>query len=586
MSKLTIPDPITKKINQPNLGENFGQLWASWGLDLLSSPGRFKIADYMIKKTDSADDADLGWPTAFVRSEADGTDRWWALCHTVLFKTAGTDPTAAFTQDAIASTPTGLNHFYSDLVDFNGALIVSRSGDLDKLSGGVWTASWWQGTLGQTALTSSIYIPLHVGFEGRLLIGDGRYVHAVTKDNNVKYKAVILKPEFRVVKIVSTTTSYFIFARNLKSGTAKAFEWDGYSENFNREYDLEATRPFSAVVKDNIPYCVVNTGHLKKFNGGGFDVVGQFPIANYPSLNWKDDFSDPRPMHPNGMTVKDEEILMLISGATNGVITQLLPNMPSGVWAWNERNGLYHKHALSQNKQGGSVYDSGSEVVHVPGALVSVDDQRQLLAGAGIYDDNVTTEKKGIHYLSSGPRARFITPKIYSSQVQSSWASIWTRFKQLASSSDKIIVKYRTSDDFDLKDGYYQRRFAITWTAGNTFTTTDTNFANVAVGNEVEIFVGKGSGRTVHITDISESAGTYTVTIDETLTSVSGTAQVRVANWTKLEAINDTNILEKETGIFDQGGWIQFKLELRQSARDALELEEMTVVSTPHKTYE
>lgn len=587
MPTLTIPDKATKIIRQPNLGDMFGQLWASYGLDLVSSPGKFKISEKMIKKTDSADNADLGWPTAFVRSAADGTDRWWALCNAVLFKTADTDPTGAFTQDGIASSPTGLSHLHSDTVDFNGAIITSRSGNLDKLAGGVWTASWWTATLGQAALTSNIYIPLCVGFEGRLLLGDGNFVHAVTKDGYVKYKALILLPQFRVVKIVSTPSSYFIFARNMKSGSGKAFVWDGSSENFNQEYKLDASRPLAAVVDGAIPYCVTNTGYLKRYNGGGFETIGQFPIANHKGLLWNDTLADPRPVHPNGMAIKDGEVLILAAGSTGGYLSYLLPNMPGGVWAWNKDNGLYHKHPLSQSKAAGTIYDDGTEVLNVPGALVSVDDQRQLLAGAGIYDDNLATEKKGIYYLSTGLRARFITPKIYSSQIQSSWTSIWSKFKQLATTYEKIVIKYRVSDGLSLMENtYYQRRFAITWVTGNSFTCNDANFSNVAVGDEVEIFVGKGSGRTAHILTITGTSPNYTVTLDETLVNVSGTAQIHVANWIKLEAINNLNILEKETSILAQGGWIQFKLELRQSAQDALVLEELAVISTPHKTYE
>jgi len=45
---------------------------------------------------------------------------------------------------------------------------------------------------------------------------------------------------------------------------------------------------------------------------------------------------------------------------------------------------------------------------------------------------------------------------------------------------------------------------------------------------------GTGSGACVHITNISEDGGTYTVTIDNLITGVTGTAKARFQKWIKL----------------------------------------------------
>lgn len=51
----------------------------------------------------------------------------------------------------------------------------------------------------------------------------------------------------------------------------------------------------------------------------------------------------------------------------------------------------------------------------------------------------------------------------------------------------------------------------------------------------MEILQGTGSGACVHITDISENGGTYTVTVDTAVTGVTtGTAKARFQKWIKL----------------------------------------------------
>ena len=103
MARFTLPNPQTKRLRQFNLGHWFGDLWASFNLDLWTNRGEIGISRRMAVITNDTDDAQLGYPTGLVRSLADGTDRWWALCDTVLFKTAGTDPVATYTKDDLAT---------------------------------------------------------------------------------------------------------------------------------------------------------------------------------------------------------------------------------------------------------------------------------------------------------------------------------------------------------------------------------------------------------------------------------------------------------------------------------------------------
>ena len=70
------------------------------------------------------------------------------------------------------------------------------------------------------------------------------------------------------------------------------------------------------------------------------------------------------------------------------------------------------------------------------------------------------------------------------------------KHSKLASDIDKIVIKYKTASDADLVVRATSKSGSITWTDSDTFTTTDTQWANVLAGDEVEVtfkgFIGEG----------------------------------------------------------------------------------------------
>lgn len=164
-------------------------------------------------------------------------------------------------------------------------------------------------------------------------------------------------------------------------------------------------------------------------------------------------------------------------------------------------------------------------------------------------------------------RGYFVTPKLFSTSVTDTSNLVTLKFSKFESEMDKIIIKYRTSDDrlefIDIDD------WDITWTSSTTFTTTETQWADAVVGNEVEVLQGAAGGLLAHITAISEAAGTYTVTIDETYDDyASGDISKAVfRNWIKWQTISygDSNaeqeFISKQLG--KDGKFLQLKVELR-----------------------
>jgi len=162
-------------------------------------------------------------------------------------------------------------------------------------------------------------------------------------------------------------------------------------------------------------------------------------------------------------------------------------------------------------------------------------------------------------------RGYFVSPKVFSPETNDHFNNLVLKYSPLKD-DDTIIVKYRTTDDGLEKTKWTTTQWRITWTSANTFTTTDTNWANALVGDEVEVLYLAGAGLLAHITSITENAGTYTVTIDENFDNYTandiGVAVFR--NWTKfltLTSADTDGFIERQLDV--QGKFIQIKVELR-----------------------
>jgi hypothetical protein len=126
----------------------------------------------------------------------------------------------------------------------------------------------------------------------------------------------------------------------------------------------------------------------------------------------------------------------------------------------------------------------------------------------------------------------------------------------------------------------------ITWVDSDTFTTTDTQWANVLAGDEVEVIQGAGSGYLFHVSSITVNAGTYTVNLDESVKNVSASDVGRaiVSRWKKLTTLSNGTITNEdgysEVTLGIKSKSIQFKIELRG---EDVEIEEILIAHQLHK---
>ena len=560
-----------------------GNIYSTFNIDFLENRGNIHISPRMVLNTSSADDADFGRPFAIKRYGAN----IWIGAGAVLFTTgtgsSTTYPDDAITQDATSGTPTNCDADYSDMDTAFGNLYVTTSTNaVYKYTGSAWSNFTAGSSSGEVRLLepfgNRMYMTTSVSkvisFDSSNTVAtSGQYTIQVSTDTNANI----------ITCLIAGKNKMWIGCYNATGGAGKVYEWDGSSTQATREYVLESAGVLSGVVKDDIPYFMDVEGNLLKYNGASFQIIARMKQSprffTLPSTSRNTRF-----IHPNGMTIIRNKINFLINTQLSDVGSPIPENLPSGIYEYDEQIGIYHKASLSNNKSGDTITDYGSMRISVAGPLASVyapytgaNINGSFMAGATYFTSQSAT-RTGVFYDdlqdTLQKAGNFVTIKIESNNITESWQEMFIKFKKLLSSSDKIVVKYRTND-------VASTEATITWSDTNTFTST-ADLSAYAVGDEVEITRGVGAGKCAHITAISSNAGTYTVDLDETFTSASGTASARFQKWTKLKSITSQNIQFDRAGISQKSPWIQFKVFAIHAGKD--EIESLIIRHAPNET--
>lgn len=588
--KITIPSK-SKRITQPNVGDIYGHLWSSQNLDLIGKRGKMSPSSLVYVRNDNSDDSDLKFIQAFARTDADGTDRWWAMGDSGLFKTSGTDPSGAWTKDAIASSPSGPVVDSSDMVEFEEALIVSVNAQLFRLDT-TWNSSWWTGTLSQSGLTSGVPHPMEV-FQRLLVIGDDNVVHVVDRDSNVYNTRLTFSPGYVVTFIESSNSRVWIGLSNESGKKCAVAEWDGYSSSYLKIHPLDGFMAMCCSVdKYDAPYVLTNSGILYRYNGSAFVEDGYLPVwyekiikhdASYLPNNWSvESDNDYKPVHFNGMDIIDGRPHVVISGMIDGE-KMCMEQMKSGIWCFDPEIGFFHRYSFSMYKTGdSSVVDYGNCVLRNPGALKCTGDQSRttkFLAGGTFMTDNFVTRHHAIFIndpdSSLENKATFATAKFESGDVDEIWDKLWIKFRKLLSSQE-IKIKYRYGKDEDRNLPFIYLGSIATGGLAITVTGATEIFAE---GDEVEVLTGESNcSVTRQIDSVTDNGGgSYTITLDEALpytTAMSGLIAIR--DWKLLDTVTDTDINFEDFGIGETDTWVKFKFELTGTYQSP-EIEEIII---------
>ena len=587
---ISIPNS-TKIFAQTNDSDIAGSIWSSLGLDLTENKGRIRLGKRLVLNTDSATTVEVnGIPVAFKLFNNNGAEQIFAVAgQNVVYGNADYPSGTPFVRHP--NSPTTCVYDQSDMEVFQNNLYVTTNTTLERLTTGT-TWATQDSTLGAGSTHMMCVFPklqlLYVTTGGtKIWSWNGS---AFTKTGAYSLDLGSASGE-TITFIKAGSDRVWIGTQNTSGGNGSIYEWDGSSTQITKRYILRSSGALSGVIKDDVPYVVDANGNLLVWNGGTFVIKGSFNKSKNKRLYLSQSGTNQRFIHPNGMTVISDNIAILIDGKLYDNTIDLATSqerVPSGIWEYNETNGLYHKHAFGLSKAAGAIVDYGQARVAGVGALAVADypdnstaRNGSFLAGAYYYTD-ATTKTYGIFYNDSNDTLQkagiLVTPKIDAGQITDKWQKLYLVYKLLAAAADKITVKYRTveTDPFEIVG---------TWTSPTTFTTTTdvTSYWASGTGGELEPIQGVGAGKNSHIISVVNNAGTYTVTVDETYAGATGTFKARVNAWTKCEplfALSQTQDFS-EWPIAASSTWIQLKICMLFTGKT--ELNRLLLVNEPQQ---
>ncbi len=506
---------------------------------------------------------------------------------TVSAQFAGNTPWAA---DTATTTPTDCDSNFSDLALFNGEMYAARSSSAISYlnaAGTAWTslASGGGGSNAQSLCT----------YGSKLYNGFNNTITSIDTSHTVATGVLVVPDNGCIITFLkSASNRIWIGTLNTNYGKGFVYEWDGNATQVGKSYRLESAGALSCVIKDDIPWITDANGALLYWNGGTFVKATGLNRVHEKVLGTSLAAANNRFIHPNGMAVIKGKINLLING-TN-IDTTVEETIPSGIYEYDETRGLIHKNGIATAKAAATITDYAQtrlstvgalSEIYIPKAYTSSQDG-SFLAGASYYTD-ATTVKSAI--FSDDVRDIYqkygyiITAKLPAQQskdgfsVQNMWQKIYLLYRNLLNANDKLVVKYRILQADPVEA-------TITWTSTTTFTVANSsvvvsNYWTSGTGGEVEIQNGVGAGKCSHITNAVLSAGTWTVTVDETYTSATGTAIARFQSWIKLPPVvtQDVNT-SSENSIQVPANWIQFKLCMTFTGKD--EIENLFIINAEH----
>lgn len=571
---------IDKKVTKPDRGDVFGTLWATKNIDLSSKKGSIRLSVPFDETFNSADDdSDLKTPVAFVRTNADGTDRWWTMGVTslinrytgLLFKSTDTDPSSVWAQDATASTPADVNDqmclFGKVTTD---RLIVARPQNLAMLENGTWTTQWWSVTLGQSVLNeANPHYPYP--FLNLLLVPDGNVVHTIDDSLVVTLNRLVFPKEYKVLWVHKDNNTSYFGTQNIRGGEGLIFAWNGTDEKYSYAYPIGADRSYAGQTdEEGILHIMTGDGVLKSFNGAGFGEAARLPFE-FTSTKWSKEVTAgtigtlETVMHPNGMTMEDGRLNMLLNIGFQGYSGTPI-NFGAGIWEYDPDVGLYCKSSLPA-----SILVAGATRLAHVGALQATNSKTYpMLAGASHYTDSGSSQRHAVFIKfgqaqGNGNRGYFITSRIESgTSFRSFWKRLQMHVEKMQSTTGDIVIRYRTDrsaafPDWDLSAPF----FTGTMASSTTFTINDADGASIEEGDVVEIINGVNEGRLRNVASIvNTSANNYTITIESSLSVTSGTMTVRVMKFKQLGTFESITTEKKLLNIVKRSKWIQLFIEM------------------------
>lgn len=229
-----------------------------------------------------------------------------------------------------------------------------------------------------------------------------------------------------------------------------------------------------------------------------------------------------------------------------------------------------------------TVVDYGNSYFKESGGVGSLGTANQVYDSI-IYSDmtpnltgvNVDDSKLLLNVPGFQNKGYFVTPKISSQNIDDNYLKVYIKYRPL-DDLDSIVVKYKNKDIIGLPVTTPQNGGLLncTWTSNMVMTTNaDISKAYLAYQSgedlECEIISGAGAGNMPQILSISLLAGTYTVTLAESIIGATNarTCNILINNWKVLKTSKEESIIDSsntkgyaEYPIAKSSKWIKLKV--------------------------
>lgn len=559
---ITLPE--NKVWQQHNRGNASGTLWSSFNLNLTEEDGKTKVSPRMVITTN--DITDLGVAVNFKIFSS----KIWTVAGAYVFVAPNIRTGTAFAKAALGSDPSTCSSDTSDLELYNSKLFITTQTSLEYTDGATWSTA----TNGTGLTSGAPHKLLAFRKKNRLYYSDAVSIFSLTgttlnKTPATTYTYTLNSSQQGLIftSMLQTDEHLWLLTHNSVGDSGQVIIWNGETaDTAYKIIPLDSRGSLAGIVKDGTPYIMTVDGRLQYYNGGTFidAPYGKLPVADTEYFKNTFSNSNDRWIHPNGMTIINGRINILINTQNDDASTTMNESSPSGMWEYDPNIGWYHRNSLTQyTTTGETIYDYGQSRLSRVGGLVNLKSNNvssdtyigTVLAGAQYYT-NATTTAEGIWTNDSKDLVQkygyLVTTKIFSPLVTDNFNRLFIRLKKLLSSNDRIVVKYRTDD-------IASTEATITWATTTGFNTT-TNVSAYVVGDEVEVTQGKGAGKCAHITAITASDTGYLVELDETFPNASGTAKARFQKWTKLTTLSSTSENILSLASIAKAPWIQLKV--------------------------
>jgi len=561
---ITLPSVSGGRLwEQNNRSDVVGSLFSSFNLNLTEQLGKTKVSPRMVITTNGI--TDFGTPVAF----KEYLSNLYTIAGNYIFRAAGGNLETAFVKDAQTNSPG--NSFSSDISDlevFNNRLYAVGSGSASfwRLDTTTWTGlSSLSVSVNSKMLNFLKLNRLYIVTTNQQIISMDTGESFATSGSN---SFLIKNKDLVITSLVQTSNLLWILTFNQQNGQGYVYSWDGATADTPTDiHPLDSRGALAGIVKDGVLYIIDMDGKLQYFNGQAFVLApnGRLPIKQFKYLKNPNTLLNNRWIHPNGITLVDGRINILINNENYDLNKTIQESLPSGIWEYDVDMGWYHKNALTQYTIiGATINDYGQNRISRVGALanIKVPDIGSpivgtLIAGADYFSDSTSSTVSAAWTNDSLDTIQkygyFVTNKILSPRVQDAFGRTFLRIRKLLNSTDRVIVKARSQDIPALEP------VTVTWTSSTSFTTT-TDISAYSQGEEVEGTQGPGSGKCAVITSINNNSGTWVVTLDDTLGASNGTSKVRFQHWKWVGTLTNQSNTNPMFNITTSSGWIQIKV--------------------------